>query len=70
MRHMTDGSLHGHKLEFSAQIQTRSANYGIHMIKSAFTLQSEASLSLNGLVFFKRRKKRNISFDDYEFIVL
>lgn len=61
MRHLTDGSSHGRTLEFSAQIQTRSTNYGIHTIKSKFTLQSEASLSLSGLVLFRRREKRNKS---------
>ncbi|XP_014481090.1 PREDICTED: integrin alpha-9-like [Dinoponera quadriceps] len=48
MRHLTDGSLHGHVLEFITEIQTRSVNRGTRTIKSSLTLQSEAFLSLNG----------------------
>ncbi|XP_072751774.1 integrin alpha-9 isoform X2 [Anoplolepis gracilipes] len=48
MRHLTDSSLHGRILEFFAEIQTRSVNHGMQMIKSSLTLYSEASLSLNG----------------------
>ncbi|XP_011863449.1 PREDICTED: integrin alpha-PS3-like isoform X2 [Vollenhovia emeryi] len=48
MRHLTDGSLTGQVLEFSTEIQTRSRNNGTHMITSPLTLQSEASLLLNG----------------------
>ncbi|XP_011336748.1 integrin alpha-PS3 isoform X2 [Ooceraea biroi] len=48
MKYLTNGSLHGRVLEFSTEIRTRSVNHGTHIIKSPLTLQSEASLVLNG----------------------
>lgn len=51
MRQLTDGSLHGQVLEFTTEIRTRSVNRGTREIKSSLTLQSEAFLSLNGLVY-------------------
>ncbi|KAL6443318.1 hypothetical protein ACFW04_002895 [Cataglyphis niger] len=48
MKYLTNGSLHGHILEFSTEIRTRSVNHGTRMIKSWLTLHSEASLLLNG----------------------
>jgi len=50
MRYLINGSLHGRVLEFSAEIRTRSVNHGTRIIKSLLTLQSEASLLLNGSV--------------------
>ncbi|XP_011255360.1 integrin alpha-9 [Camponotus floridanus] len=51
MKHLTDSSLHGHILEFSMEIRTRSVNHGMHIIKAWLTLYSEVSLSLNGKTF-------------------
>jgi len=50
MKYLINGSLHGQILEFSTEIRTRSINHGTHIIKSPLTLQSEASLLLNGSV--------------------
>lgn len=63
MRHLTDGSLHGRVLEFSTKIQTHSINHGTYIIKSPLTLQSEASLLLNGSVkrISKKGKNNNTS---------
>ncbi|XP_020292418.1 integrin alpha-PS3-like isoform X2 [Pseudomyrmex gracilis] len=48
MRYITDGSLHGTVLNFSAEIKTRSVNHGMHKIQLSLALISEASSSLNG----------------------
>lgn len=58
MKHLTDSSLHGHILEFSMEIRTRSVNHGMHIIKAWLTLYSEVSLSLNGSVFFRKKKRK------------
>lgn len=58
MKHLTDGSLHGQVLEFSAEIRTHSTNHGMFMIKSPLILQSEASLLLNGSVHFEEKKEQ------------
>lgn len=57
MKHLTDSSLHGHILAFSMEIRTRSVNHGMHIIKAWLTLYSEVSLSLNGSVSFRKKKK-------------
>ncbi|KAG7199784.1 hypothetical protein KM043_000447 [Ampulex compressa] len=48
MRHLTNGSLHGHTLRFVLRIKTRSANVGIEESSVSLALRSELSLALNG----------------------
>ncbi|XP_071627981.1 integrin alpha-5-like [Temnothorax longispinosus] len=68
MKHLTDGSLHGQVLEFSAEIQTHSVNHGMYMIKSLLTLQSEASLSLDGKANEKSYYLFNLDSDQSDII--
>ncbi|XP_076177580.1 integrin alpha-8-like isoform X2 [Ptiloglossa arizonensis] len=48
MKHLINGSLHNHKLNFNITIKTRSTNQGTVNINKTLNLISEVSLSLNG----------------------
>lgn len=52
MKHLINGSLHNHKLNFNITIKTRSTNQGTVNINKTLNLISEVSLSLNGFVVF------------------
>lgn len=70
MKHLTDSSLHEHILEFSMEIRTRSVNHGMHIIKAWLTLYSEVSLTLNGSVSFRKKKKTICILYNNRYIIL
>ncbi|XP_054005734.1 integrin alpha-8-like isoform X2 [Hylaeus anthracinus] len=59
MKHLINGSLHGHELYFNVTIKTRSTNQGTVNLRKTLNLASEVSLSLNGSVFFTQSSLSN-----------
>ncbi|XP_053990457.1 integrin alpha-8-like isoform X2 [Hylaeus volcanicus] len=51
MKHLINGSLHGHELYFNVTIKTRSTNQGTVNLRKTLNLASEVSLSLNGKAY-------------------